>query len=263
MNEKIAVLGPQGTFTEKAAKSIDESASLIYMNDVEDVFKFVTGGMGDGVIAIENSLEGSVLNNLMLLKDNKVYITDEITLDISLCLMSGQNTSMDEITTIMSHSHALAQCRKYLKQYFEKRQLISTASTAEAMKKASEKQGIGAIGFGEFASTYHLKIIENDIQDKQSQTRFLRISKDLGGGPKSSIIFAGKDKPGLLYEILKIFALQNINLTKIESRPSRQRLGEYVFYLDFLDERISDDEREEILNEVKKNSTFFKYLGSY
>jgi prephenate dehydratase len=187
-----------------------------------------------------------------------VNIVGEITLDINLCLMTEKET--EKIDVILSHPHALAQCAGYLKANHPKAKQISSKSTAAALRELGRYGSAAAIGFREAAKTYGLAVAAENIQDDLSQTRFIVISKKKTFGEKTSVIFAVKDEPGALYSILKTFADQNINLTKIESRPSKRKLGEYLFFMDFENKGA---DAEEVLAEMKEKTTFLKMLGSY
>lgn len=261
MKTKTAVLGPKGTFTEYAARRLFKNLEMVYCDDVEDVFALVDKKGIVGVVAIENSLEGSVNKTLELLMEYDVRIFGEVTLDINLCLMKRRGVK--NIKEILSHPHALAQCKNYLKRKYPKAKIQASDSTAAAMQELSKINNAAAIGPKESAKTYGLEIIGENIQDDFSQTRFIAISKKESWGKKTSIIYAVKDEPGALYSTLKVFADNNINLTKIESRPSRKKLGEYIFYVDFENNGLNKREVETLLLEIGRRTTFLKNLGSY
>ncbi len=261
---KVAVLGPEGTFTEIAARRFFKDAKFEYCDTVSEVFDAVDKGTEFGVVAIENSLEGSVNTTMDCLMEYDLKIYKEIVLDIVLCLLALPETKKSEIRTIISHPHALAQCKKFLKENYPDARLQMYESTAAAMKelKKLNSREFAAIGPKEAADLYDLEILLENIGDAPSQTRFIVISKNESSGDKTSIIFALKDEPGSLYHILGDFAQGDINLTKIESRPSKRKLGEYFFFVDF--EGSLDDERiKDTLNSVKEKTTFLKILGSY
>jgi prephenate dehydratase len=260
---KVAVLGPAGTFTEQAAGRLFPGAMLEYMEDVGDVFRFVDGGKGDGVAAIENSLEGSIGKTLESLMRYDVKIVGEATLDIHLNLMARKGVRPQDIKVVLSHPTALAQCRDYLSREYPKAKREASSSTSEAIKQAGEKADAAAIGYGEAGLRYGLHVLAEDVQDQESQTRFVAVSKEGRDGPKTSLIFAVKDEPGALYSILKLFADASINLTKIESRPSRRKLGEYVFYLDYENAGLKPPEREALHARIGERTTYMKGLGSY
>ena len=260
---EVAVLGPEGTFTGLAARRMRPEAGLVYMDDVDDVFRYVDGGKGDGVVAVENSLEGSVGKTLQCLMEHDVKITGEATLDISLSLMARDDVGLKDVKVVISHPHALGQCVSYLQKNLPKAIKQSSSSTAEAMREAAERKDAAAVGLKEAGLKYGLKELAGNIQDQESRTRFISISKTGGAGPKTSIIFAVKDEPGALYSILKIFADRSINLTKIESRPSRRKLGEYMFHVDYDNNGMPEGEIKVLHAKIRERTTFLKSLGSY
>ncbi len=264
-DRKVSVLGPKGTFTEIVAKKIFDDSNFDYRETIEDVFIAAEAG-NSGVVPIENSLEGSVSVTMDSLIKYDVKIYKEINLDINLCLI-GKDSKIKpgNIKTILSHPQALAQSRNYLKKNFPDAVLKSTSSTAAAAKELENRDDALAIGSKNNAELYNLKIIEENISDDVSRTRFIIISNDRepwGNGNKTSIIFAVKDKPGALFGVLNEFAKQNINLTKIESRPSRRKLGEYFFFIDF-EGNLNDGKVKSAVEGIKDKITFLKVLGSY
>jgi prephenate dehydratase len=259
---EVAVLGPAGTFTEIAARKAFGDAKLVYCDTVDQVFEAVAAGKDYGVVAIENSLEGSVNTTMDCLIEYDTKIVKEIVLDIGLCLAASQKTKKEDVKIIVSHPHALAQCRRFLSENYPKARLQRHESTAAAMKEAKDAVGYAAVGPKESAQLYGLSVLEDSIADASSQTRFVVIAKEEAKGTKTSIIFAVKDKPGALYQVLKEFADKEINLTKIESRPSKRKLGEYVFFVDF-EGSLTDKKVNEAIVALKENSTYLKILGSY
>jgi len=260
MSEEIAVLGPEGTFTSQAARQMQPQGKLRYMDSVKDVFQWVKENDGSGVVALENSLEGSVGETIEHLLKDDVYIRDEHVMEVRFGLVSDKETGLEDIKEVLSHPHALAQCRIYIKENLPQARQVPVKSTAHALKQIKGDSSKAAIALASTARKNGLEIIEEDIQDSYSETRFIMISTGAGEGDKTSIIFALKDRPGALYEILKVFADREINLTKIESRPARTQIGDYVFFVDFENKK---QDLEEIFSEVKKQTTFLKYLGSY
>ena len=263
MTESVAVLGPAGTFSEQAAKKMYPHAKVDYLSDVGEVFEYVAGGKGDGVAALENSLEGSVDRTMESLMRYDLKIVAEVTLDIRLHLMAKKGVRREDIKVIISHPHVFGQCKEYLDRHFPKAKRTHTSSTSEAIIEASGRDDAAAIGFREAGLGYGLNVIAENIQDQESQTRFIAVSKKAREGPKTSLIFATKDEPGALYSIMKVFADENINLTKIESRPSRKKLGEYVFYLDYENRSMGPEKRERLHAKIRERTTYFKDLGSY
>jgi prephenate dehydratase len=259
---EVAVLGPAGTFTEIAARKAFKDAKLVYCDTVDDVFESVAAGKDYGVVAIENSLEGSVNTTMDCLIEYDTKIVKELILDIGLCLAASPKTKKEDIKVIVSHPHALAQCRRFLSENYPKVRLQRHESTAAAMKEAKDSAGYAAVGPKESAELYGLRVLEENIADAISQTRFVVVSKKEASGDKTSIIFAVKDKPGALYSVLKEFADKGINLTKIESRPSKRKLGEYLFFVDFEGSQ-KDGKIMGALSTIKEKTAYLKILGSY
>jgi prephenate dehydratase len=260
----VAILGPKGTFTETAARKLFGEAELTHCDTVEEVFDSVDNGADYGVVAIENSLEGSVNTTMDCLMEYDVNIFKEAVLDIHLCLMAAPKTTPGDIRTIISHPHALPQCKKFLKKNFPQAKARAHESTAAAMKEIKERslRDTAAVGPRESAAIYGLEVLFENIEDAPSQTRFLAVSKKPGIGDKTSIIFALKDRPGALSAALKDFADRGINLTRIESRPSKRKLGEYSFYVDFAGS-LQEPKVKEVLSSLKEKTSFIKVLGSY
>ena len=261
----VAVLGPKGTFTEEAAKRMFPGMELEHCDTVDDVFEAVGRGLEYGVVAAENSLEGSVNTTMDCLLEHDVGISREIVLDIRLCLMAPPGAKKEGIKTILSHSHSFGQCRKYLKKNHPKAALKRYDSNTAAIKELGElkTKGVAAIGPGAAASLYGLEILSEGIEDAPSQTRFIAISKKTSTtGKKTSIIFALKDRPGALYHALKDYSDNGINLTKIESRPAKKKLGEYSFFIDF-EGSLNETKVKKALMSLKEKTIFLKTLGSY
>lgn len=261
----VAYFGPAGTFTEEAASKLN--GELIAFDSIIEVLEAVkTGKAQKGVVPIENSIEGPVGVTLDLLaQDYDLKIEKEIILTISHNLMVNKGINLDEVDSVYSHAQPLAQCRIFL----EKLGLTthSTSSTAAAAKFIKGKNNAAAIGNRRAAELYGLDIIQTDIQDfENNRTRFIVLGNNESqptGNDKTSIVFSLYDDcPGGLYEILGYFAAENINLTKIESRPSKKGLGKYIFFID-LEGHCQDKVLESILETIKKNTPFLKLLGSY
>ncbi len=260
----VAVLGPAGTFTEEAAKKIFPEMEVAHCDTVEDVFEAVSKGTEYGVVAVENSLEGSVNTTMDCLLEYDVKICKEYVMDIHLCMIGLPGKRKEEIKTIISHPHSFGQCRKFLKGNYPKAALKRYNSNTAAIKELADLRptGVAAIGPEAAAKLYGLEILQTGIEDAPSQTRFAAISKKECSGKKTSIIFALKDRPGALYSALKDFADNGINLTKIESRPAKKKLGEYSFFIDF-EGSLADGNVKKALASLKEKTTFLKELGSY
>ena len=262
----IGTLGPEGSYSEKAARQWDDKADLKFYDDIFDTVDALMRKEVDcSIVPIENSLEGSITLTLDLLMEQQLKITGEVIVRIKHCLLS--KGKIEDIKVIMSHPQGLSQCRKFIKNNFKGIEIRSDLSTSHAAKLASESKEIAAIASGESARMYGLKILDENIQDvTENFTRFIVIGKTtpaLTSNDKTSIIvYLEKNRPGALYEILGEFASRNIDLTKIESRPSKKALGDYVFYIDIRG-HIEDKPIKETLSKIKNKVGMLKILGSY
>jgi len=278
---RLGYLGPPGTFTEMAAVNYleakrDNSYRLEAYIDIERlIIAIAEGEVLAGIVPIENSLEGSVNITLDYLAHKvDLEIQAEITLPIIHNLIVKPGVELDEIEKVISHPQALAQCRDNIKKYLGSVEIIKVNSTAEAVNQLSSRNE-AAIGSKLAARRNNLEISKAGFQDEsRNWTRFVLLSRpgvNLEAGrskqalaaSKTSIILAPvKNRPGILYELLEEFARKNINLTKIESRPTRKTLGDYLFFMDFEGDS-QDREIKEILKNLRLKSSYFKVLGSY
>ena len=263
----MAYLGPEATYTHVASlKRFGRSTDLIPANSIPDVFKHVAGGRADfGVVPVENSTEGSVHITLDELIQTDVQVSGEIIMNVSHCVLSKES-NLGSIHLVLSHPQALAQCRSWLAQHVPGAILLPESSTAAAAQRAAHEEGVAVVGHSLLAEMYGLDILATAIQDRASNmTRFLI----LGGracnrtdNDKTSVLFAVSHQPGGLYAALQPFAERGINLTKIESRPSKGTPWEYVFFVD-LDGHLTEDHVKEALESVSVRVQSLKILGSY
>ena len=264
---KIAFLGPVATFSHQAClQHFGSSGEFLPKKDIEDVFDDVEKGRADfGVVPIENTIEGVVNHTLDMLATSNLKICAEVMLEVSLALMNKSGKIRD-IKKVCSRPHAIAESKGWLKDNLHGAALIDVSSTALGAQMASEDKETAAIASPSAAQFYDLRIIEKNIQDSVNNiTRFLVIGKrqyKKTGSDKTSIMFSVKDAPGALYNMLKPFAKKEINLTKIESRPVKTKVWEYVFFVD-LDGHISDKKVKDALAELERGCSFLKVLGSY
>mgnify|MGYP000097143634 FL=1 len=265
---KVAYQGEPGAYSESAVYSyFGSSAQPLPCRTFSDVFRSVEmEKTAFGIVPIENSIEGSVnaVYDLFLKYDPRVC--GEIILKITHCLIANPGTKLSDIKVIYSHPQALGQCRAYLESL--NCELISTYDTAGSVKMIKE-QGLtdaGAIAGERAAEIYSMNILARDIADNPNNyTRFFVLSKNdapPSGNDKTSVIFSTKHIPGALYQALGEFAKRKINLTKIESRPTKRRPWEYNFYLDFEGHR-SEQRCAEALEGLRSKAVFVKILGSY
>ncbi len=272
IKKRVFYLGPVGTFTEQAALEYDPNAVLIPVDSIPEAFaSVVTSGVADeAVVPIENSLEGPVIYTVdLLIHESKLMIRHELVLPIEQCLIVRQGTSLNEIEAVFSHPQALGQCRKFIEKCFPKAQQIAALSTTAAVKEMLSHPKGAAIAARRAAELYGAEIIAYGVQDNSSNaTRFVVLGHtdhEPTGRDKTSICFSIKeDKPGALVEILTEFSSRGINLAKIESRPSKETLGKYIFLIDLEGHRL-DGKVSEALKQVKKRTTpeHFKIFGSY
>jgi prephenate dehydratase len=269
---RIGCLGPKGTFSDEAARLYTKSKKNIerkYYNSIPDLLYAVNSGeICEAVVPIENSIEGAVNPTLdMLAFEVDLKITSEIVLEINQNLLVLKGSKAEDIKVITSISQALGQCRKYTTEHFPDviiKPVDSTAGAAEDV--AAGLPGAAAIASMAAAEAYNLDIIAEKIQDNDNNlTRFVTVSRDdtnSTGNDKTSIVFSTDDKPGSLYRILDIFSLWDINMSKIESRPVKNRLGRYVFFID-IKGHYRDEDVTDALTMVKRKTSFYKFLGSY
>ena len=263
---KVGYLGPKGTFTHLAAtKKFGKKPEYIAADSISDVFERVDRQEVDyGVVPIENSIEGVVNYTLDMFLESNLKVCAEITLNISHSLLS--KTSLDKIKRIYSNPQVFAQCRHWILTNLAGVELIESSSTAKAAQQAKKDAYGACIGNKILTGIYGLRIIRSSIEDApHNYTRFLVISKNDGGhsgNDKTSILFAVKDRVGALHDVLASFKKHKINLTKIESRPSKKKAWEYYFFVDFNGHRASAN-IEKVLKRLEKDCSFVKVLGSY
>ncbi|RUM30448.1 MAG: prephenate dehydratase [Aquifex sp.] len=264
---KVAYLGPKATFTHQAAlEFFGFSAHYTPCSTIRDVFVEVATKRADyGVVPVENTIEGVVNYTLDMFLESDVKIAGEIVIPITLHLLSTSD-DIESVEKVYSHKMALAQCRSWIEKNLPGVQIIEVESTAKACEIALEDERAGAVASEVAAYTYHLNILARNIQDSGDNfTRFLVIAKrDLKptGNDKTSILFGVKDEPGALYKALEVFYKHGINLTKIESRPSKKKAWDYVFFVD-LEGHKEEEKVKKALKELKEKTQFLKVLGSY
>jgi chorismate mutase / prephenate dehydratase len=263
----VVYLGPPATFTHQAAvRRFGSSARSAPVRSIADVFDEVERGRAQyGVVPVENSTEGAVNVTLDRLIDADVVITGEITLDITQHLLSLA-TELAEIKMVCSHPQGLAQCRGWLSANLPDVPQEELSSTSAAAERAKEDPTVAAIASEMAARMYDVPVLRSRIEDNPANsTRFLVIGREAAppsGRDKTSILFSMKNEPGVLYSILQPFAAHRLNMTKIESRPTKRRPWEYVNFVDFEGHRDTDLVRA-VLAEVKGRCQFLKVLGSY
>ncbi|MGV7220724.1 MAG: prephenate dehydratase [Nitrospinales bacterium] len=264
---RIGYLGPETTFSHQVAvKQFGRSATFIPQTTIENIFFEVEQGHTDyGVVPIENSTEGVVNLTLDCFVDSPLVICDERKLEISLSLLS-KSGDLKHVKEIYSHPQPLAQCRNWLNKNAPGIEQIPTSSTAQAAIIASKNKNAAAVAGKMALDFYNLKCIKEKIEDRaNNNTRFLVIGKEKAKrskANKTSIMFSINDEAGSLLKVLQTFARHKINLTKIQSRPLRNRIWEYLFFVDF-DGHIEDETIEKVTRLLSKKCLFLKVLGSY
>jgi len=265
---EVAFQGETGAYAEEAAFRFFGPSVLIKPREsLEEVFNAVEREeVQFGVVPVENSLEGIISRVYDLMLDSSLHVCGEIELRVIHCLIASTEAGLDTIKRVYSHPQALAQCRSFLKHL--NCELIPTDNTATSVRMVREKGTIdnAAIASARAAEIYGMKVIAREIEDNQHNfTRFFILCQEdspPSGDDKTSIVFSTKDKPGALYDSLRAFASRNINLTKLESRPTKQKPWQYNFYLDFGGHR-EDKASREALDALEETSIFIKVLGSY
>jgi len=283
---KVGYLGPEGTFSEEAShlytKKVPNARLIPYGTFFDVLFAVDKGVIDEAVMPIENSVEGTVgIVTDMLAADVNLMIRQEIILPVYQYLIARPKVKMSQITDIVSHPQPIDQCKGFIRKHLPHAMIHLSHSTAEAAmqvatsldassisgKGRGKKRVFASIGPKASAKLYGLNILAEKINDyPDNMTRFIVVAKkdhERTGDDKTSIVFsAAKDKPGGLYNVLGEFAVRNINLTKIESRPSKRALGDYFFFIDLQGHR-TDKPVKEALTKVQRKVAFFKMLGSY
>ncbi|MGA1823047.1 MAG: prephenate dehydratase [bacterium] len=264
---RIAYFGPPATFTHIATlKKFGSSQNLVPVTSIEDVFCEVESDSSDfGVVPVENSTEGMVSYTLDMFVDSDLKICDEIMVEIHHNLLS-KSSDIKKIKKIFSHPQPIAQSRAWLRSHVPNIPIIEATSTSKAAELATEDESIAAIASVEAAKFYNLNILQSRIEDRvNNYTRFLVIGKNQlprSGKDKTSLIFSIKDRVAALYHMLAPFARHSISLTKIESRPTKKKPWEYIFFVD-IQGHIEDEDVKESLIELEEMCIFLKVLGSY
>jgi len=264
----IAYLGPEGTFTHQAAlKNFGSSLRFQACATIPDVFTAVERGEADhGVVPIENSTEGAVFHSLDMLVETELKVVAQVFLPIEHCLISKE--PLEKIRVIYSRDQALGQCRDWLRRSLPAAQTEAMDSTSAAVLRAKETPGAAAIASRLAADMHGVPVVVAGIQDKADNvTRFLVLGKNVSpplgqGRDKTSLVFSLNDQPGALMRALEPFSARGVNLSKIESRPSRQNAWHYYFFIDCLG-HWDDAVIQEAVTALRRECPFVKWLGSY
>mgnify|MGYP000893560609 FL=1 len=268
---RIGYLGPKGTFSQEALEEYvgNKIHTALDFGTISDMLHAVeAGSIDEAVVPIENSIEGAVNATMdMLAFDVDLKIKAELLIPVNQHLLVKKGTQIENIRYIISHPQPFGQCRNFIDTHFPKAVLKYSYSTAEAASEVAGGEGdCAAIASISAAKVYGLDVAARNIQDTDNNsTRFVVLSKESGkrsGFDKTSLVFSTEDRPGSLYRILDIFNLWDINMTRIESRPAKSRLGNYIFFVD-IEGHIEDEDVRDAITMVKRKTSFFKFLGSY
>ncbi|HSC95258.1 MAG TPA: prephenate dehydratase [Burkholderiales bacterium] len=264
---RAAYLGPPGTFSQEAAvKHFGGLSDLVPCGSIDEVFRQVeTGAAGYGVVPVENSTEGAIGRTLDLLLSTPAQVCGEIMLPIRQCLMAKRDR-LAGIRKVYSHAQSLSQCQQWLARNLPRAERVAVVSNAEAARLAARERSAAAIGPRTAAALYGLKLLARNIEDEaKNTTRFLVIAQHdaaPSGRDKTSLVMSTRNVPGAMHELLTPLAVNQVSMTRLESRPSRTGLWEYVFYVD-IEGHQRDAAVTRALAELKQKASFLKILGSY
>ena len=264
---RVAVLGPAGTYSQAAVlKHFGREVEPLFGDDIEDVFRLVESREADhGVVPVENSTEGGISNTLDCLVTTALCITGEVSLRISHSLV-GKTQERELAKTVLGHEQALAQCRNWLDRHLPALQRVAVSSNAEAARQASENPACVAVAGIETAEIYGLELLEQGIEDQPGNTtRFFVIGSEsagVSGRDKTSLLLSSHNRAGSLQRLLAPLSENGISMSRIESRPSRTGLWEYIFFID-LEGHVNDEIVQKALTVIEQEAALFKVLGSY
>ena len=265
---KVAYLGPEGTFTQEAAlKHFGDSAVSVPQSAIDEVFREVlSGSCHYGVVPVENSTEGVISHTLDSFMDSSLKICGEVELRIHQHFLVGANTDKNNISRVYSHAQSLAQCRQWLNFNFSAIERVAVSSNAEAAKRVQGEWNSAAIAGDMACELYELEKLHEKIEDNpDNSTRFLIIGREevpKSGKDRTSLVVSVRNKPGALHDLLEPFQRHNVDMTRLESRPSRSSKWTYVFFID-LEGHIEDQSVANVLDELNSQVVELKVLGSY
>lgn len=264
---RIAYLGPAGTFSESASrKHFGSAPNFIAMPSIDDVFRAVEAGNADyGVVPVENSTEGAVSGTLDLLLANPLKVCGEVNLRIHQQLMSRAE-GIGAARRLYSHAQSIAQCHEWLNRHLAHLPRVPVASNAEAARMAAEDPESCAIAGSAAAELYGLNVLAANIEDDPNNTTRFLVIADHDAGPsghdRTSLVFSALNRPGAVHALLEPLARHGVDMTKLQSRPARAGLWEYVFYAD-IEGHQQDVHVQAALQELNERAAFVKVLGSY
>ncbi|WP_336035498.1 prephenate dehydratase [Halobacterium yunchengense] len=262
---ETVTLGPQGTYSHRAARAVTDDG-ISFAESVRGIADAVANGDADrGVVPIENSIEGSVTETLDTLATVDLAVVREVVTPIRHALIAQR----EDFDTVASHSQALAQCRSYLDEHYPDADRQAVASTARSVELAREDASVAGIAHPDNAANGDLQVVATDIQDRNSNaTRFFVVAppdeRSEAGGKSSFVVYPNANYPGLLLELLEPFADRDVNLSRVESRPSGERLGDYLFHVD-VDAGLYEQRTQAALDDIEAIASegWVRRLGSY
>lgn len=263
---KVGYLGPKGTFSYEICNKVYPNEEKIPFKTIkETILELKNNNIEEAIVPIENSLQGCVTETLDTIIQNKdIIIKEERNVKIRQNLMAKETYRLDEIKEIYSHPQAISQCRNYIYNNLPNAEIIESLSTALAASEVSKREYTACIGNKECIKEYNLKLLQEDLQDNDSnETKFWILSKkvtQIKDANKITMIFTTKNQPGALYNALELFHNKNINLTKIESRPTKNKLGEYYFLIDI---EIKEGNYKATIDALHNIKGFYRILGIY
>jgi chorismate mutase/prephenate dehydratase len=264
---RVAYLGPHGTFSEAAAfQRFGQAAEGVPSESIDSVFAAVESSAANyGLVPVENSTEGAIGRTLDLLLNSNLKICGEVMLQVHQCVISNEN-DLSLIRKVYSHPQSFGQCQEWLHAHLPNAERITASSNADAARLAAEESFAAAIAGEQAAERFKLKVLAPNIEDDvRNTTRFLVIGKQdvaSSGKDKTSLAMSGANRPGAMHDLLTPFANNGVSMTKLESRPSRTGLWEYIFYVD-IEGHQSDAKVATALAQLKQIAAFVKVLGSY
>jgi chorismate mutase / prephenate dehydratase len=264
---RVAFLGPDGTFSHMALTSyFGTGVTALHQSTIPEVFRAVERGEARyGIVPVENSTEGSVTYTMDELTETTLQITGESYEKVTIAIHSREE-SLESVTKIFSHPQPLAQCRAWIRSHLGAVEIEETDSTTAAAQLAVSTPGSASLGAEHLGHVYNLHTLARHLEDsRENSTRFIIIGKEprpVTGNDKTSLVFAMRDRPGALLDILSPLQEKGINMTRIESRPNKKKMWAYNFFIDIRGHR--DDERvKEVMEIIKPHTVFMKILGSY
>ena len=263
----VAFLGPEGTYSQEAAlKHFGGAVPLVACASIDEVFKRAeSGAVGYAVVPVENSTEGAVGRTLDLLLATPARVCGEVMLPIHQCIMS-RSGGLAAVRKVYSHTQSLAQCQRWLAQHLPRAEREAVVSNAEAARVAAKERGAAAIASKTAAELYGLEILSRNIEDEaKNTTRFLVLGAEESspsGKDKTSLILSTRNVPGAIHALLTPLAKNGVSMTKLESRPARTGLWEYVFYVD-IEGHGAEANVARALREIERKAALYKNLGSY